>query len=791
MQAEASSKPTGVVPCPPIEVTASSFAAGQREHMLEAIRGADLVAIDTEFTGLSSERHLAAVGNDTLESRYCRYRNASGAIALTEVGICTLRWDEDQAAWRAKPFSVYVVPEQASRMISAETGALKFLRDNAFDFGRFVNGVEYKSLYDAERHREFATRSKVANVHRPFGTIKFEDVCEELVENVDVIAGWLRGEAPKHDAGALEAKHCVDEARGLPALVLPPRGGKQRKIIHDCLGVAFPGVMAVDSTEEDVEAFKAEAVSKGLAEPPAFLKPMRLLRVDKEHDAVARWTTVEQLSLGNAEAWPPETLPSSPAVAALKEELLAEDLATIGSRGSGFSDVFAAISERGCPVIVHNGMLDAVHCMAAFVQPLPLMPDHFSQALQHWMPKLFDTKSLLSNEPLLFRAVASTGLGAAFQEASLEPFSDVVVVPDGDAVAPDGVAPSVAHDAGYDAWMTASLFVRVMGRLGLSPRSIQSLRELPLPSGEAIEAADQAMRERWESQRTLGQWEFSQKRLLKAKQAGAPEGEEVALSDADLAELGPKPELPERSLTDPSVLLAAHGGVLNLMGMNHGGPRAWRLGLAACDSCNSWPDPVGLKSTVLHITGMNDSVRNDDVVAMIRVAAERDVEPLSWRDVVRTSSSSCFVKLPDVECVRAVMTGAASQHRSVLAELPASFSPSALPSLTRRVLEEYATGKAVPLSAVIAADNCFSPARWRNASLPKLGAFAVETYSSFLLRHSDVFPPSVCGYEVEGLPDDLRRASVGFSPITGPIVPSALKRPRAEECDDGPSAKRG
>lgn len=53
--------------CPRISVNAKSFAEdGHRELMLRAIAQADVVAIDTEFTGLAADDSLSAAFNDTL-----------------------------------------------------------------------------------------------------------------------------------------------------------------------------------------------------------------------------------------------------------------------------------------------------------------------------------------------------------------------------------------------------------------------------------------------------------------------------------------------------------------------------------------------------------------------------------------------------------------------------------------------------------------------------------------------------------------------------------------------------
>jgi hypothetical protein len=55
-----------VCECSPIRVTNDSFAE-HKAGMMEAISSADIIAIDTEFTGLAADPLLASERSDSIE----------------------------------------------------------------------------------------------------------------------------------------------------------------------------------------------------------------------------------------------------------------------------------------------------------------------------------------------------------------------------------------------------------------------------------------------------------------------------------------------------------------------------------------------------------------------------------------------------------------------------------------------------------------------------------------------------------------------------------------------------
>jgi hypothetical protein len=424
-------------------------------------------------------------------------------------------------------------------------------------------------------------------------------------------------------------------------LVLPPNGGRHRKIAHDVVAVAFPGMISTKATDSDYAHFEVAAAAAGQPNAPSFCKAMRVICVSDPAAASADAALLASLSesYSVAAAWPEETSPAHPAVAARREAELEAELAAIAAddgSDSGLSAVFAAISARKCPVVVHNGGLDAIHCLSAFCGSLPRAPADYAEMVLARMPKLLDTKGLLQSEPALQGCFNGTSLQEAFDRTSEAGFASTPVTaapsaqPDADATADatassswaasvatgSGKAAAAAHDAGYDAFMTAVVCVRSLERAGLSAANIAQLRETQSPSSEAVVDEEIAMERAWVArnehrswQRAHRGWERRQAKLAQqataadepssgSSSASASASSSSSSSSADAAAAAsaedvvedPEPVEPistPRVLSSPAQALAAHSEALCMQGSGPYAPRRWRLRLACRDEINT------------------------------------------------------------------------------------------------------------------------------------------------------------------------------------------------------------
>ncbi|XP_023943220.2 poly(A)-specific ribonuclease PARN [Bicyclus anynana] len=128
----------------------------------------------------------------------------------------------------------------------------------------------------------------------------------------------------------------------------------------------------------------------------------------------------------------------------------------------GFSKVARMISQSGKLVIGHNMLLDVMHTLNHFFQPLP--PDYASfKEFAHCMfPRLLDTKYMSSLPPFKDK-VNSSVLNHLLITLSEAPFS----LPEAESESGRGYTRSdeKAHEAGYDAYVTGLCFLSMHAHL--------------------------------------------------------------------------------------------------------------------------------------------------------------------------------------------------------------------------------------------------------------------------------------------------------------------------------------
>jgi len=158
-----------------------------------------------------------------------------------------------------------------------------------------------------------------------------------------------------------------------------------------------------------------------------------------------------------------------------REARLAQRLEERLEEAAGFSRVIQAISESGKPVVGHNMLLDLLHITHQFVCPLPESYSEFKSLLHCVFPRLVDTKVMASTAP--FRdLVPSTGLGHLATCLAVHPFSmPTIVAAEGSRGPVYQLHDNKHHQAGYDAFLTASCFAAMCCHLGRLMRPPQTL----------------------------------------------------------------------------------------------------------------------------------------------------------------------------------------------------------------------------------------------------------------------------------------------------------------------------
>ena len=73
-----------------MEVVSSNFAAVLRQFRV-LVRRCDFLAVDLEFTGLHSNRAMAASSADTHQARYLKARDSARHFAVLQLGVSARR----------------------------------------------------------------------------------------------------------------------------------------------------------------------------------------------------------------------------------------------------------------------------------------------------------------------------------------------------------------------------------------------------------------------------------------------------------------------------------------------------------------------------------------------------------------------------------------------------------------------------------------------------------------------------------------------------------------------------
>lgn len=346
-----------------------------------------------------------------VEDRYEELLENSREFVINQFGLSTFTWDG--GCYKAKTFNFYTFPrpfEEWSPRFLSEAGSLEFLSEHGFDFNKWIrDGISFMpgTLRDKKLTSLDYTRQRNEIV-----PVSEED--KMMVADLKLmVRKWL------HEEESSE-------------LYLNPVNSFQRALQYQELRKDQFGA-------SDAPGFYTEKVIVNAGR--AFIK---LVRASSEE-------------------------------VRKREERLLEQRRKAVHDAAGFAAVMDMIRDSRKPAVGHNLAFDVAYSLNCFVSPLPLTWEEYRQLVQWQFPGgVFDTKHIATN---LFGASSEpidTGLGSLFNlltigdsidelqaqlnAAGISPRADLVVHAEGFdrylSVAPGGCA----HEAGYDAFMTGTVF---------------------------------------------------------------------------------------------------------------------------------------------------------------------------------------------------------------------------------------------------------------------------------------------------------------------------------------------
>ncbi|CAH2106692.1 unnamed protein product [Euphydryas editha] len=364
----------------------------------ESIDKADFLVIDTEFTGLINGRDVSIF--DTPQEYYTTLLNGSSDFLLIQYGLCAFYWDDLEKHYRNDAYNFYLFPR-------GRPGPEKMFlcQSSSLDF-LAAQGFDFNKLI----------KEGISYMTEPIET--------KLRENLTERQNRMNNE---------------NEAITIPE--------EHRNQIEDiCKKVRE---FLNDDTEEEIEIDKCNAFVRRLLfqelgtrfKNEAFVET----KVLENKDRVLRVTRLTSANDGKSRD-------------TQKKEKEWEEF----EEAVGFSKVARMISQSEKLVIGHNMLLDMLHTLNHFFQPLPSDYESFKEFAHCMFPRLLDTKYLSSLPPFKDK-VNSSVLQHLLTTLSEPPFSLSKV----ECAAGRGYsrADAKAHEAGYDAYVTGLCFLAMQAHL--------------------------------------------------------------------------------------------------------------------------------------------------------------------------------------------------------------------------------------------------------------------------------------------------------------------------------------
>ncbi|XP_029432422.1 poly(A)-specific ribonuclease PARN isoform X2 [Rhinatrema bivittatum] len=403
-----------------MEITRSNFKHNLPK-VCEAIKEADFLAIDGEFSGISDGPSVSALTNgfDTPEERYQKLKKHSMDFLLFQFGLCTFKFDYVEDKYIIKSFNFYIFPKPFNRSspdvkFVCQSSSIDFLANQGFDFNKvFRNGIPYLNQEEERQLREqYEERRYQAN---GISTVSYispnsaktpVNVPEEQKAFIEKVVDNVEDFLQDKEKTVLELEPCT---------------GYQRKLIFQTLNWKYPRGIHVETLESE--------------------KKERYIVISKVDEEERRRREQQKQ--------------------AREEEELNDAV--------GFSRIIHAISNSAKLVVGHNMLLDVMHTIHQFFCQLPEDVNEFKEVTTCVLPRLLDTKLMASTQPFkeIINNTSLADLEKRLKDAPFKPPS----VESAESFPSYNTDSEQLHEAGYDAYITGLCFISMANFLGsfLSP----------------------------------------------------------------------------------------------------------------------------------------------------------------------------------------------------------------------------------------------------------------------------------------------------------------------------------
>lgn len=368
----------------------------------QAIDDCTFIAIDGEFTGLHNGTMVSIF--DTAAQYYQKLRMNCMDFLMVQFGLCAVKYHADTKKFTYRAYNFYTFPKPMSRYAPdcrflCQSSSMEFLSNHNFDFNKlFKHGVPFLTGPD-----EQVLRNELINRYKQ--SCLQSKTPSKLTDNIIIPENHIA----EIETACEKVKELLESDTISEIIIAQKTNSFVRKLIYQEVNKKYIDLVSLQSKiVEDIGnvmiAYKGR--SKEL---------MARERMERE-----------QIELEKA---------------------------------VGFSAVIKKIRNTNKPIIGHNMTLDVCHMIHQFCLPLPASYNEFYDVVKMVSPRFLDTKYLSGTEPLkeFFNSTVLNDLNKLLTEQC---YNYTVLEPEIPEVGYNSDSIKL-HDAGYDAYLTSSVFVNL------------------------------------------------------------------------------------------------------------------------------------------------------------------------------------------------------------------------------------------------------------------------------------------------------------------------------------------
>uniref|UniRef100_A0ACD5V6Z9 Uncharacterized protein n=2 Tax=Avena sativa TaxID=4498 RepID=A0ACD5V6Z9_AVESA len=428
------------------------------EELRARVRDAAFVGIDLEMSGVTSAPWRDTFELDRADVRYLKLRDSAQRFAALQLGVCPFRWDPAKSAFVAHPHNFFIFPrkelpyDSSSHEFLCQTSSIDFLAKYQFDFNTcFHEGISYLSrAQEEEALQKFNMLHHDATSASPNTSEEGEDV--PLKSTADLLftermkirfSEWrdtIRSNSRVDNNLLGSNKFSTDQFQTVffkmrPAIMLNGFTSHQLKLIQQVLRKNFRDLMYVCTFGEDDTSEK------------------RVVYTDNSDDSILLMNGVQ-------------------------EDLLRSRKARVES-AIGVRHVIDLLASERKLIVGHSCFLDIAQVYSKFIGPLPSSMKEFSMGINKIFPHIADTRHLMSANDVVqyLMRQKSKSLSSAFSflcpafhstAAESSTRAPVRIEVEADETMLSCFASGAKHEAGYDAFMTGSVFAQLCAHLDIN-----------------------------------------------------------------------------------------------------------------------------------------------------------------------------------------------------------------------------------------------------------------------------------------------------------------------------------